>query len=279
MEEQYESPLRTDQGDTQISKAVVSRIVGLACQGVEGVFMGGAASRQASGLMNRASRGDSNTQQDETRGVTVQVGRVETAVDLDLALAYGVDLPQTTETLRSRIRDRVENLVGLRVREINVTVKDIVFPEEDEEGRRKERRAEDDARSTVAMPAGIEGQEAEYGRYGRATDTTGEPGSGREATERREAAGEGEPVGEQHQASTREKVPEERETATSRQDEETSEDREEVRVEGEPLKRGEGADLDAGEEDIQKYLLEREKRSDDDDPSNEDDDTRRRRRR
>ncbi|CAN5580369.1 hypothetical protein BH24ACT22_BH24ACT22_19490 [soil metagenome] len=74
MPEQYESPLLTERGNTRISKKVVSRVVGLACREVEGVFVGGKDVRN------------------ETRGVSVEVGRVEAAVDLDLALAYGVDL-------------------------------------------------------------------------------------------------------------------------------------------------------------------------------------------
>ena len=66
---QERPPLRTESGNTTISNAVVSQVAGIAAQEVEGVQMGGGASRAVSGVLDSV-RGESST----TRGVTVEVG-------------------------------------------------------------------------------------------------------------------------------------------------------------------------------------------------------------
>ena len=64
------------------------------------------------------------------RGVSVEVGEEEAAIDLTMAVEYGTSIPQVTEAARRNVINRVENLVGLRVTEVNITVNDVQFPEE-----------------------------------------------------------------------------------------------------------------------------------------------------
>jgi uncharacterized alkaline shock family protein YloU len=65
-----------------------------------------------------------------SRGVSVEVGEEEAAIDLTMAVEYGVSIPQVTEAARRSVINRVENLVGLQVTEVNITVNDVQFPEE-----------------------------------------------------------------------------------------------------------------------------------------------------
>ncbi|MDP9426395.1 MAG: Asp23/Gls24 family envelope stress response protein, partial [Actinomycetota bacterium] len=65
-----------------------------------------------------------------TSGVSVEVGNEEAAVDLTVALEYGVAIPRTTEAVRRNVINRVESLTGLRVTEVNITVTDVQVPEE-----------------------------------------------------------------------------------------------------------------------------------------------------
>jgi uncharacterized alkaline shock family protein YloU len=86
-----------------------------------------------------------------TRGVNVEVGEEETAIDLTMAIEYGQSIPQLTEAARRNVINRVENLLGLRVTEVNITVNDVQVPEErpmleqqeqvEEQARRQEQRA------------------------------------------------------------------------------------------------------------------------------------------
>ncbi len=126
---QTESPLETERGSTFIGESVVSQIAGLTAGEVEGVHLGGSASRTAGGVIENLT-GSSGT----SRGVSVEVGRIEAAIDLTIGLEYGHNILETTDEVRRRVRDRVENLTGLQVTELNMIISDIVFPDGEDEG-------------------------------------------------------------------------------------------------------------------------------------------------
>ena len=137
--QRYESPLVSERGNTTISDTVVATIAGRAAQEVEGVHMGGSAARAAGGILGSITGSES-----QTRGVSVEVGTVEAAVDLTMGIEYGRDILRTVDEVRRRISDRVQHMTGLRVTEMNATISDIIFPEE---GRRRPRALQDGART------------------------------------------------------------------------------------------------------------------------------------
>lgn len=125
---QKESPLRSDRGATTIKDTVVSKIAGMAAGEVEGVHMGGSASRSAGGLLGGITGSDS-----PTRGVSVEVGSVETAIDLKMGIDYGKNILGTVGEVRQKITERVQNITGLKVTELNVTIADVIFPDDGQE--------------------------------------------------------------------------------------------------------------------------------------------------
>jgi uncharacterized alkaline shock family protein YloU len=124
-----QSPLRSERGNTTVSDAVVSQVAGIAAQEVEKVQMGGGAAAAVGGFLQSVTGGSSGGG-NYSRGVSVEVGEEEAAIDLTMAVEYGVSIPQVTETARRNVINRVENLVGLQVTEVNITVNDVQFPEE-----------------------------------------------------------------------------------------------------------------------------------------------------
>ena len=129
------SPLQTERGNTIIQDTVVSKIAGIAAGEVDGIRMGSGASQTASNLLGSipgVSGGSSQTQ-----GVSVEVGQEEAAVDLTLTAEYGKSVPQLAEAVRRNVINRVENLVGLRVTEVNVTVSNVFFPQQEAEEQRQ----------------------------------------------------------------------------------------------------------------------------------------------
>lgn len=124
------SPLQTERGNTVIQDSVVSKIAGIAAQEVDGIRMGSGAAQTASNLLGSITGGSGGSQ---TQGVSVEVGQEEAAVDLTLTAAYGKSIPQLSEAVRRNVVNRVENLVGLRVTEVNITVSNIFFPEMERE--------------------------------------------------------------------------------------------------------------------------------------------------
>lgn len=122
------NPLQSDRGNTSIQDSVVSKISGIAAQEVEGIRMGGGGTQAVSGLIGSITGGQGN----QTAGVTVEVGQEEAAVDLTLTAEYGKSIPQLSEAVRRNVINRVENLVGLKVNEVNIDVTNIYFPQEEQ---------------------------------------------------------------------------------------------------------------------------------------------------
>ena len=128
---QQESPLKTERGSTTVQDSVVSKVAGIAAEEVDGVRMGGGGTSQAVGSVLSAVPGVASATQG--RGLSVEVGEVETAVDLTLRTEYGRSIPQVAEAVRTNVIRRVENLVGLRVTEVSITVSDIFFPQQEQQ--------------------------------------------------------------------------------------------------------------------------------------------------
>jgi uncharacterized alkaline shock family protein YloU len=125
---QGSSPLKTDKGVTNISDAVVAQIAGIAAQEIEKVQMGGGASAAVGGFLSSVT--GSAPGGNASKGVSVEVGQEEAAIDLTMAIEYGQSIPQLTEAARRNVINKVESLVGLRVTEVNITVNDVQVPEE-----------------------------------------------------------------------------------------------------------------------------------------------------
>jgi uncharacterized alkaline shock family protein YloU len=126
-------PLQSDRGTTTILDAVVTSIVGMAAQEVEGVHMShggfrlpGDTSPTVGEFFGSVTPGG----QSRTRGISVDVGETQAAVDLTMNITYGRPVPQTTEAVRQNVIGRVESLTGLEVTEVNITVNDVTFPEQ-----------------------------------------------------------------------------------------------------------------------------------------------------
>lgn len=126
------SPLQTDRGNTSIQDGVVAKVSGIAAQEVDGVRMGGGGSQAASSFIGSLTGGGGGGG-GQTRGVTVEVGEEEAAVDLIMTTEYGKSIPQLSEAVRRNVVNRVENLIGLSVTEVNITVSNIFFPQEEEQ--------------------------------------------------------------------------------------------------------------------------------------------------
>jgi uncharacterized alkaline shock family protein YloU len=134
MTEQQESPLRTERGITTLQDSVVSKVVGIAAQEVDGVRMGSPTFQTAGDLLGSITGGGSDGSL--SRGVSVEVGEVEAAADLTMTVEYGRTIHRIAEEVRRNVMRRVESLLGLRVTEVNITVSDVYFPQEQQQEQR-----------------------------------------------------------------------------------------------------------------------------------------------
>jgi uncharacterized alkaline shock family protein YloU len=113
------------QGTVRIFEEVVENIAGIAAREVAGVHeLGkGGFSRVA-----KAFGSDS-----PARGVKVEVGKKEVALDLDLIVEYGHKIQEVCTGVRARVTESVLHMTGLKVKELNINVVGIHFPEQEKE--------------------------------------------------------------------------------------------------------------------------------------------------
>ncbi|MEU0527266.1 Asp23/Gls24 family envelope stress response protein [Streptomyces niveus] len=117
-------------GRTSIADVVVVKISGMAAREIPGVFdMGGGLSRTLGAVRDRVPGGRPNV----GRGVKVEVGERQTAIDLDLVVEYGVPISDVARDVRENVIAAVERITGLEVVEVNVTVNDVHLPDDEDE--------------------------------------------------------------------------------------------------------------------------------------------------
>lgn len=117
--------LHTEQGNTTIAQVVVEKIAGLAARQISGVSSMGTKTSSTIGSLKEmvSSSGPSPTQ-----GVRVEVGERQAAIDLDLIVEYGVPIVDLANAVRRNVIQQVQNMTGLEVTEVNITVDDVAVP-------------------------------------------------------------------------------------------------------------------------------------------------------
>lgn len=117
-------------GKTTIADGVVEKIAGLAARDVPGVYaMGSGLSRTIGAVRDRVPGGSKSV----TRGVKAEVGEVQTALDLEIVVEYGVSISELSRDVRENVIAAVERMTGLEVVEVNIAVSDVKLPEEEDE--------------------------------------------------------------------------------------------------------------------------------------------------
>ena len=109
-------------GTIRIADEVVSIIAGLAATEVEGVagMSGGIAGGIAEILVRK----------NFSKGVKVEVGEKEAAIDLYIIVKYGVRIPDIALNVQEAVKAAIENMTGLSTVEVNVHVQGVGFPED-----------------------------------------------------------------------------------------------------------------------------------------------------
>jgi uncharacterized alkaline shock family protein YloU len=117
-----QTPRGEDQigGKIEMSEDVVATIAALAARQVGGIH--------ALGRSRFISFGEKLT-----RGVDVEVGSREAALDLEVIIDYGTNIRDVATELRKRIATEVDRMAGRRVIEVNINVVGIHLPEEKKE--------------------------------------------------------------------------------------------------------------------------------------------------
>ncbi|MGW2236667.1 Asp23/Gls24 family envelope stress response protein [Streptomyces sp. NPDC001759] len=125
-------------GRTTIADVVVEKIAGMAARDVPGVHALGSGFARSMGSMRERMPG-AGSGKSATRGVSVEVGELQAAIDLELVVDYGVSITDVAAAVREDVISAVERMAGREVVEVNVTVSDVKLPDEEDEGEERQR--------------------------------------------------------------------------------------------------------------------------------------------
>jgi len=116
---------KNDLGAIKIANEVVAIIAGLAATEIEGVAgMSGGIAGGIAELLGRKNL---------TKGVKVEAGEKEAAVDIFIVVNFGVRIPDVAIKIQESVKKAIERMTGLQVVEVNVHVQGVAFPQEEKE--------------------------------------------------------------------------------------------------------------------------------------------------
>ncbi|REE70629.1 putative alkaline shock family protein YloU [Paenibacillus taihuensis] len=110
---------KTDMGTIQIAPEVIEIIAGLATIEVKGVA--GMSGGFAGGIAELLGR------KNLSKGVKVEVGQREAAVDVSIIVEYGNRIPEIAANIQNNVKRSIEMMTGLHVVEVNVHIHDVHF--------------------------------------------------------------------------------------------------------------------------------------------------------
>jgi len=110
---------KTEMGNIQIAPEVIEIIAGLATIEVEGVT--GMSGGFASGVAELLGR------KNLSKGVKVEVGQREAAVDVSIVIEYGRRIPEVASAIQANVKHAIQSMTGLNVVEVNVHIHDVMF--------------------------------------------------------------------------------------------------------------------------------------------------------
>lgn len=121
-------------GNIKIADDVVAVIAEIAAKEVKGVYaMSGGIADSITGILGKKN---------PSKGVKVEVGEKETAIDLYIIVDYGVRIPDVSWQIQENVKKAVETMTGLSVVEVNIHIQGVNLDkdtkeEENQEGKTK----------------------------------------------------------------------------------------------------------------------------------------------
>lgn len=114
-----------DMGQVKIANEVIEIIAGLAATEVKGVA--GMSGGVYSGIVDLLGR------KNLSKGVKVEVGQKQCAVDVTIVAEYGAKIPEVASEIQDHVKRAIESMTGLEVVEVNVHIVGVHFLQEERE--------------------------------------------------------------------------------------------------------------------------------------------------
>jgi len=122
LDNEVERTEHNDVGSVRIANEVVGIIAGLSATEIDGVA--GMSGGLVGGIAEMLGK------KNLSKGVKVEVGEREAAVDLFIIAEYGVRIPEVALKIQENVKRAIESMTGLAVVEVNVHIQGIGFAQD-----------------------------------------------------------------------------------------------------------------------------------------------------
>jgi uncharacterized alkaline shock family protein YloU/uncharacterized protein YjbJ (UPF0337 family) len=114
-------------GKTLVSESIIAQVAGIAARDVAGVYALGSSVARALGAVRETISGT-----DASQGISIDVDveAASVAVNVTIVAEYPAPLQQTAADVREAVVRAVEDLIGMTVTEVNISIIDIHQPED-----------------------------------------------------------------------------------------------------------------------------------------------------
>lgn len=68
--------------------------------------------------------------QEDNKSLEVEMGETECVIELSIAVVYGCKIKEVASNVQKKVKEKVEEMTGVSVREINITIDKVVKNEE-----------------------------------------------------------------------------------------------------------------------------------------------------
>ncbi len=141
------SKKESEGGRIVFADEVVATIASLAVSDVEGVSaLNGGMVEGITEMLGKKNM---------TKGVKVEVGQEEAAVDVSVSIVYGYKIKEVCERIQAAVKSAIETMTGLHVVEINIFVQSVVFETSEGSTRAAKRKEKAKEKETQAVTAEI----------------------------------------------------------------------------------------------------------------------------
>lgn len=114
----------TQVGKIKIADNVAAAIANIAAQEVDGVIkVIGSSTSPITEIFGKKNLG---------KGVKVNMDEEGTNIELSLVILHGVNIVKLAEEVQNNVKEAVESMTGISVRNVDITISDIVFEEKKE---------------------------------------------------------------------------------------------------------------------------------------------------
>ena len=115
--------LSVEGGKIIFAPDVIATIASLATSDVDGVEgMAGTVVEGIAGMLNKKSL---------TKGVKVEVGESDVTVDMSIVVRYGYRIHEVCINIQKGVKNAIETMTGLHVKQVNIAVQSISFDKSD----------------------------------------------------------------------------------------------------------------------------------------------------